>query len=223
VIDAVVFDVGETLIDETRQNAAWADWLGVPRHTFSAMFGAMVATGREFRDVFGHFKPGFDLATERQRRAEAGLEDEFTEADLYPDTRPCLAALHDLGIWVGIAGNQPSTAGDLLRAMDLPVDLIETSQDWGVNKPDPRFFAAVVAAVPFPPDRIAYVGDRVDNDMKPARAAGMRTIYLRRGPWGHIWAHHPDLAGTADWQVTSLAEIPPLIAAANRARAAGRG
>jgi HAD superfamily hydrolase (TIGR01549 family) len=216
VIDAVVFDVGETLLDETSQHGAWADWLGVPRHTFSAVFGAMVATGREFRDVFGYFQPGFDLATERRRRAEHGHVDTFTEADLYPDARPCLAALRDLGIWVGIAGNQPSSAGDLLRAMDLPADLITTSQDWGVNKPDPRFFAAVIAAVPFPADRVAYVGDRVDNDMKPARAAGLRTIFLRRGPWGYIRAGHPDLAATADWQVASLAEIPPLIAAANR-------
>ena len=216
MIDAVVFDVGETLLDETRQHGAWADWLGVPRHTFSALFGAMVATGREFRDVFPHFKPDFDLAAERQRRAENGDLDTFTEADLYPDARACLAALHDQGVWVGIAGNQPSSAGDLLRDMDLPADLITTSQDWGVNKPDPGFFEAVIAAVPFPAERIAYVGDRMDNDMKPARAAGLRTIFLRRGPWGYIWAHHPDLAVTADWRVTSLAEIPPLIAAANQ-------
>jgi HAD superfamily hydrolase (TIGR01549 family) len=216
VIDAVVFDVGETLLDETRQQAVWADWLCVPRHTFSAVFGAMVATRRELMDAFRYFKPGFDLPAERRLRAEAGLHDTFTEADLYPDTRACLAALRDMGIWVGIAGNQPSSAGDLLRAMDLAADLITTSQDWGVSKPDPRFFDAVIAAVPFPAGRIAYVGDRVDNDMKPAKSAGLRTIYLRRGPWGYIWSDHPDLAATADWQVGSLAEIPPLVAAANR-------
>ena len=216
MIDAVVFDVGETLVDETRQHGEWADWLGVPRHTFSAVFGAMVATGREFRDALKLFKPDFDLPTERRRRAEAGLVDEFTEADLYPDARACLAALRDLGVWVGIAGNQPASAEDLLRAMDLPVDLIATSQGWGVSKPDPRFFEKVIAAVPVPADRIAYVGDRVDNDMKPAKAAGLRTIYLRRGPWGFIWAGHPGLAATADWQIASLAELPPLIAAASR-------
>jgi HAD superfamily hydrolase (TIGR01549 family) len=216
VIDAVVFDVGETLLDETSQLGAWADWLGVPRHTFSALFGAMVATGRELSDVFEHFKPGFDLAAERRRRTQAGVHDTFTEADVYPDTRACLATLRDMGVWVGIAGNQPSSAGDLLRAMGLSADLITTSQDWGVNKPDPRFFEAVIAAVPFPADRIAYVGDRLDNDMKPAKAAGLRTIYLRRGPWGYIWAGHPELTATADWQVSSLAEIPPLVAAANQ-------
>ncbi|HEY2522785.1 MAG TPA: HAD family hydrolase [Streptosporangiaceae bacterium] len=216
MINAVVFDVGETLVDETRQHGEWADWLGVPRHTFSAVFGGMVATGREFRDALVLFKPDFHLPTERRRRAEAGLIDEFTEADLYPDTRACLTALRDQGVWVGIAGNQPARAGDLLQAMDLPVDLIATSQGWGVSKPDPCFFERVVAAVPFPAGEIAYVGDRVDNDMKPAKAAGLHTIYLRRGPWGYLWAGHPDLAGAADWQVASLAEIPPLLAAANR-------
>ena len=157
MIDAVVFDVGETLVDETRQHGQWADWLGIPRHTFSAVFGGMVATGREFRDALRYFRPDFDLATERRRRAEAGLVDEFTEADLYPDTRASLAALSDQGL-----------------------------------------------------------GDRVDNDVKPAKAAGLHPIYLRRGPWGFISAEHPDLAGHADRQVGSLAEIPPLLAAVNQ-------
>ena len=33
-VRAVWFDVGETLIDESREYGTWADWLGVPRHTF---------------------------------------------------------------------------------------------------------------------------------------------------------------------------------------------
>ena len=45
MINAVVFDVGETLVDETREYGTWADWLGVPRHTFSAVFGAVIALG----------------------------------------------------------------------------------------------------------------------------------------------------------------------------------
>ena len=33
---------------------------------------------------------------------------------------------------------------------------------------------------------VAYAGDRVDNDVIPAAAAGMRAIWVRRGPWGLI-------------------------------------
>jgi hypothetical protein len=32
--------------------AAWADWLDIPRHTFSAMFGAVIARGEDYRQVF---------------------------------------------------------------------------------------------------------------------------------------------------------------------------
>jgi hypothetical protein len=52
-VRAVFFDVGETLIDESTEYGSWADWLGVPRHTFSSMFGAVIARGEDYREVFG--------------------------------------------------------------------------------------------------------------------------------------------------------------------------
>jgi hypothetical protein len=69
MIHAVVFDVGETLVDETREYGTWADWLGVPRHTFSAVFGAVVALGMDYRQAFQYFRPSFNLNAERERRA----------------------------------------------------------------------------------------------------------------------------------------------------------
>jgi FMN phosphatase YigB (HAD superfamily) len=101
---------------------------------------------------------------------------------------------------------RPPGPGRSLRGLQLPADLIATSADWGASKPDAAFFEAVVTAAPCPAGQIAYVGDRLDNDLKPAKAAGMHTVFIRRGPWGYAWEHHPDLAGAADWQVTSLAE-----------------
>jgi len=68
---SVVFDVGETLLDDSREFGAWADWLGVPRHTFSAVLGAVAAAGRNNAETFQYFRPGFDLAAERQRREQA--------------------------------------------------------------------------------------------------------------------------------------------------------
>ena len=59
-IEAVFFDVGETIVNETREYGTWADWLGVPRHTFSAVFGAVIARGGDYRETFQHFRPGFD-------------------------------------------------------------------------------------------------------------------------------------------------------------------
>jgi HAD superfamily hydrolase (TIGR01549 family) len=218
VIKAVVFDVGETLVDETREYGTWADWLGVPRHTFSAVFGAVVAQGLDHREAFSYFRPGFDLAAERMRRAASGPAETFGAADLYPDVRPCLEALRDAGTWVGIAGNQPSRSGQILRSLDLPADMIGTSDDWGASKPDPAFFRAVAAAAPCAAREIVYVGDRIDNDLKPAKAAGMRTAFIRRGPWGYLQERHPDMAAAADWRITTLAELPALVAGSASAR-----
>jgi HAD superfamily hydrolase (TIGR01549 family) len=212
VIDAVVLDVGETLVDETREYGTWADWLGVPRHTFSAVFGAVIATGRDYREVFQHFRPGFDLDAERARRAEAHQPENFGEADLYQDVRPCMTALREMGVWVCLAGNQTTRAGVILRGLGLPADMIATSDDWGVAKPHPAFFQAVIGAAQCPADRIVYVGDRLDNDLKPAKSAGMRTAFIRRGPWGFIWETHPDMADAADWRMRSLAELPGIVA-----------
>jgi hypothetical protein len=46
--------------------------VAMPRHTFSAMFGAVIARGLDYRETFQHFRPGFDLTQERERRAAAG-------------------------------------------------------------------------------------------------------------------------------------------------------
>jgi HAD superfamily hydrolase (TIGR01662 family) len=211
VIKSVVFDVGETLVDESREYGTWADWLGVPRHTFSAVFGAVIALGHDYREAFRYFRPGFDLSEERARRADAGQAETFDESDLYPDARPTLAALRDMGLWVGVAGNQTSRAGEILRKLDLPADMIATSDDWGVSKPDPDFFRALASVAPCAPSEIVYVGDRIDNDLKPAKAVGMRTAFVRRGPWGYILERHPDMATAADWRVTTLAELPGLL------------
>lgn len=80
-IEAVFFDVGETIVDETREYGAWADWLGVPRHTFSAVFGAVIARGGDYRETFQYFRPGFDLETERERRAIVESIERAMQAD----------------------------------------------------------------------------------------------------------------------------------------------
>jgi len=206
-VRAVVLDDGETLVDETREYGTWADWLGVPRHTFSAVFGAVIAGGADFREAFRHFQPGFDLAAARRMREQAGKPERVGEDDLYPDARPCLAGLRRQGFMVGIAGNQTASAEQHLNQLDLPADWLRTSASWEVEKPSPGFFQAIVDQCGCPPEQIAYVGDRLDNDVLPAVAAGMQTVLLRRGPWGSIHADHPD-AARAHLRLDSLTALP---------------
>lgn len=211
MIRAVVFDVGECRVDETRAYGTWADWLGVPRHTFAAMFGAVIAQGKDYRETFQVFRPGFDLTEEREKRAVAGKPEWFGEDDLYADVRPTLSALREAGLWVGIAGNQTVRVGGLLRGLDLPSDMIATSDDWGASKPDVAFFEHVIEAAPAEQGEILYVGDRLDNDIRPAAEAGLLTALIRRGPWGTIQQHDPAADEIATMRIDSLAELPEKI------------
>ena len=210
-IHAVFFDVGECLVDESREYGTWADWLGVPRHTFSAVFGAVIARGLDYRETFQVFRPGFDLAEERERRAAAGQPESFGAENLYPDARHCLAELRKLGLRVGIAGNQTARAEQILKALDLPVDVIGTSDGWGVEKPSPAFFERLIDEAGVPADQVLYVGDRLDNDIRPAQAAGIQTALIRRGPWGHI-LRDAAIEERCLFQLTNLAELPALVA-----------
>jgi FMN phosphatase YigB (HAD superfamily) len=217
VIRAVVFDVGECLVDESREYGTWADWLGVPRHTFSAVFGAVIANGQDYRETFQVFWPGFELDQARRERADAGRPEWFGEDDLYPDVRPSLTRLRADGLWVGIAGNQTVRAGGILRALDLPADMIATSDDWGVSKPDPGFFRRVLEVTPGRADEIVYVGDRLDNDIRPAASLGLPTALIRRGPWATIQQDAPDAERVPTMRIDSLADLPGKIAAFNAA------
>ncbi|GAB3809678.1 HAD family hydrolase [Micromonospora zhanjiangensis] len=216
MIDTIFFDVGGTIVDETREFETWADWLGVPRHTFSAVFGAVIARGLDYQETFRAFRPDFDLATELDRRAAAGCPESFGEADLYPDARACLTALKEQDLLVGLAGNQPAHAEATLRALALPVDVIGTSAGWGVAKPSPAFFERVVREGGGAASTMLYVGDRPDNDARPAMAAGMKACLIRRGPWGHI-LDDPAVARRCLFHIGSLAELPALVARHNAA------
>jgi HAD superfamily hydrolase (TIGR01549 family) len=218
-IRAVWFDVGEALIDESREYGTWADWLGIPRHTFSAVFGAVIARGEDYRQIFQYFLPGFDLDKERQARLDAGLGEYLNANDLYPDVRPCLQALREAGYFVGVAGNQTARAGQFIRELNLPADVIATSDDWGVSKPDVAFFHKLVEVSGHRPKDVAYVGDRLDNDIAPAAKAGLATVWIRRGPWGFILEPgSPSPIGVVDargvdMQVDSLSVLPARLAA----------
>jgi len=145
-------------------------------------------------------------------RADQGYLYDFHAADLYPDAIPCLAALKSRGFKVLIAGNQPIEAEAALARLQVPADLIASSAGWGVSKPDPAFFQRVVEAAAEPPEAIAYVGDRMDNDVLPARAAGMVAVLLRRGPWGWMHAERPD-ADAAHLLLHDLTSLPDALAA----------
>jgi FMN phosphatase YigB (HAD superfamily) len=168
--------------------------------------------GQPLRRVFEIFKPGMDPGLARKMRAATGWTYDFTQADLYPDAIPCLTALRAHGYKVLIAGNQPIESEAALARLGVPADVIASSAGWGISKPDPAFFAKVIEAAGEPAASIAYVGDRLDNDVLPTLAAGMKAVFLRRGPWGWMHAEKPEIE-QAHIRVDNLLDLADRLAA----------
>lgn len=215
MIRAVFFDVGETLVDETRQWASWAEWMGVPVLTFCAVLGAVIERGEHHRRVFEYLAPGFDLPRAMAERAAAGSGYVIERRDFYPDALPTLEALRAAGLIVGIVGNQPEETEAALADSGVVVDHIASSARWGVEKPSPAFFQRIVDLTSLSPGEIAYVGDRLDNDVLPAAAAGMKAILVVRGPWGVLHAQRPE-AAQAHAVIHDLSDLPAVITDLNR-------
>jgi HAD superfamily hydrolase (TIGR01509 family) len=185
-VSAFVFDVGETLVDETGMWERAAAASGVPRFTLMGVLGGLAARGEHHGRVWSL------LGIEQPHST-------WTEDDFYADALPTVAALRERGLTVMAVGNTPAFVEPEL---ERHFDLVGSSARWGVEKPATEFFERVVSEIDRPADEIAYVGDRVDNDVLPALACGLQAVHIRRGPWGHL--HEPP-AGAR--RIDSLSEL----------------
>jgi FMN phosphatase YigB (HAD superfamily) len=190
-VEAVVFDVGETLVDETRMWEAAADAAGVPRFTLMGVLGGLAARGEDHRRVW-------EILGVAPAPPPSWEIDDF-----YSDALACIRRLRESGYRVAAAGNMPESAEKFLREH---VDAVGSSASWGVEKPASGFFARVVELAGVEPEKIAYVGDRVDNDIQPAFEAGLVAVHVRRGPWGLL--HDTPAVAIA---VRSLDELPDVL------------
>lgn len=197
----VCLDIGETLIDETRVWATWAGVVGVTPLVLMGALGVAIATGADHRQVLERFDPGW----EGRIGAFEAAYDGFRPDDLYADALPGLAAMTAAGLGVAVIGNQPASRTAELRALGVDPDIMVMSEELGADKPSADFYRRALAAMGDPdPASVTYVGDRVDNDVLPAVAHGLRAVHLRRGPWGILG---PQDDGTADAVVDDLAGV----------------
>ncbi|HXY17602.1 MAG TPA: HAD family hydrolase [Gaiellaceae bacterium] len=199
-VRAVFFDVGETLVDERRYWREVAGLAGVPEHALLAALGVTVERGEDHTALFRH------LGIERPAEIDETVV--YDVEDLYPDALGCLEAVRAAGYRVGVAGNQSAALEAWARAVDLPVDVIGSSAGWGVRKPSSAFFERVVEEAGFVASEVAYVGDRVDNDVLPAASAGLVAVHVRRGPWGMLQPTPQEAALGVD----DLASLPAALA-----------
>jgi len=208
----VCLDVGETLIDETRVWTCWSEALGTTALTMMAALGAAIARGGDHWNAFDILgRPDWRTLAPAVERAYGG----FRQSDLYPDALPAIEGLTRAGYRIGVVANQPAQRSAELRALGIAPDVMAMSEEIGAHKPEPAFFERVVDLLGnADPTHVAYVGDRLDNDVRAAAAAGMRAVWLKRGPWAALAVEEaPEGALVVDSLtelVERVAEVLPL-------------
>lgn len=209
--ELVLFDVGGPIYDDVWYARALLTALREQAGELDAdAFWAAYETCREAQR--GFVRPLADrfLGPDADRaglRARVGELWRYPPEALHDDVRPCLEAV-SASCRVGVLANQPAAVRAALERDRIAAyfDVWAISDEIGYSKPDVRLFEAATALAGVAPVRTAYVGNRLDNDVRPARAAGMRTVWLLRG---EAPAHpRPEDLGLADAVIRSLAELP---------------
>ncbi|MFZ0503778.1 MAG: HAD family hydrolase, partial [Chthoniobacterales bacterium] len=125
------------------------------------------------------FVPGGDRAT---LVALAHKYWEYPASTLYPDVKPALSSLAQR-FKLGLVANAGAAAKKALRrdGLDRFFSVIILSEEAGIEKPDEAIFRLTLEHAGVPADRAIHVGNRLDNDIRPAQRIGMKTIWLLRG------------------------------------------
>ncbi|HTG48547.1 MAG TPA: HAD-IA family hydrolase [Actinomycetota bacterium] len=187
-IDVVFLDIGGVLYDDRVYAEAWRRALreagaGFADEEFDAEYAACrAAQSDSFRRRLAtrFVGPGADLQG-LERRASAYWT--YPPTALHDDVAPALDALAAAGYRLGVIANQPSRVRDAMARDGLVArfEIWGVSDDLGLSKPDPALFLHAIRTARVAPERSVMVGDRLDYDVRPARAAGMRTVWVLRG------------------------------------------
>lgn len=195
----IFFDVGSTLMDETEAYDHRArEMIAGTDITFSAFDSKRIELAKQ----------GFDGNSEAINYF--GLEKtpwHWEDEKPFEDAAETLEALVERGYHLGIIANQVPGTAQRLDAWGLLkyFDVVAASAELGVAKPDPLIFENALELAGCQPCDSVMVGDRLDNDIRPAKALGMQTVWIRKG----LSKHQPvDLGKTvAEWVIDNLSDL----------------
>lgn len=222
MIDTILLDAGGVILDETEFERARAE--------VAVEILAPVAPGynvetywadvREAVDCYvpsvlryvvwkccGHDRAAFDKLWASYKTLWRVRDPGLT---LMPEIGPVLKNLTPEYCLV-IAGQYGRRLLDLLGEHGLldcfPTHI--TQDDFSITKPDPRYYEQILARAGRVAERSIMIGDRIDNDVIPAKAAGMRTVRVRIGIHSAQEPRTPD--EIPDTEVSSVAELPEAV------------
>ena len=198
----IFFDVGSTLADESEAYA----------HRIRDAISGTAIPYQEFWDKMIDFyrqnKKG-DLEVARELGVSLpkwSKEDEF----LYDNAIQCFETLSKK-YKIGIIANQSLGTEERLAHQGILkfINLIVASAEEGVAKPDRRIFEIALERSNCKPVNAIMIGDRIDNDIIPAKRMGMNTIWIKQG-FGQYWNIKEEIE-KADFVINNLTELCNLL------------
>ncbi len=198
------FDVGSTLVDETEcYNQRIRDAISGTDITFEQFNEKRIEFTRlnlkgdlEAIKFFGLTKTPWHKELEKP----------------YPEAEIVLKSLVEAGYKIGVIANQSAGTADRLESWGLLkyISIVLSSAEEGVAKPDPEIFLRALKRAECEPWDAVMIGDRLDNDIVPAKNLGMKTVWLKQG----IAAYQVPVNGLSvpDFTVNSLSEIEDIFA-----------
>lgn len=199
MIKWIFFDVGSTLVDETEAyDHRVRDMIAGTGITFEEFDTMRIALARQGFD-------GNSAAIEyfRLKKTPWHSEDELP----FSDSRSTLETLCRKGYKLGIIANQNPGLEKRLENWGLRqyFEVIAASAEIGYAKPDREIFARALKLAGCTARQSIMVGDRLDNDIIPAKAVGMKTVWVKNGLAKY---QNADLGkGIEDHQISSLSEL----------------
>ena len=227
MISTLFFDVGETILDAEAQMDALAEV-----HRKVLIDFGFTLTRSEYQQLdnvkIRSFVPSaMHAITWHFARPDVGLHNDITcklrshydeirqiESRLYPGVDGLLKNLAN-EYTLGLAANAPASVTDILE--DLGVlrwfTYTDVSGSVGIKKPDQRFFETILANADTKASESVMIGDRLDNDIIPAKRIGMKTIWIRWGRYRIMEPRTPD--EMPDATVADLREVLDAVAMLN--------
>lgn len=197
-VEWLFFDIGSTLVDER---------IAYTHRLQEIASLANISYKEAYETAVRFYRENQKGDSETAERFHVALPKWHTEDELlYEDTAACLELLSKR-YEIGIIANQSPGSRDRLKQHGILqyIDLVVASAEEGVAKPDKRIFEIALERSKCKPDRAVMIGDRIDNDIVPAKSLGMHTIWIKQG-FGQFWAITDELE-RPDFTVNSLSEL----------------
>lgn len=196
------FDLGGTVYDETFSDKQRIDRL-VEKAQFDITYDDFYS---EMQKSAAEFAPSpFGAAREK-----LGIEENVPYSNekeiLYPNAVEVIRKLSEK-YKLGIIANQPPNTAERLKKDGL-YDLFQIcllSECVNLFKPDTSFFKRALEETECQPHEAVMIGDRLDNDVFPAKSVGMKTVRIVQGLYSVQCARSDEYA--ADYEIGKLEEL----------------